>query len=448
MLKKWLVAAVMAIMLVVGVVTPVVAQGDLSETFIAQDRSFMFRYPEGWVIDDTTDSGAINAYNDTIDLYIYGPQVLAGYGAGEMTDPRELTDLILMGLEDVDTEDVVDLTVGGRTAVRLDYDTGDGVGFFLVITLSDGSLGMVEVIALSASGSVPDEDTALAIAATFDVVQSGQAAAPEGKPESLTGYAGDWPDVVTVLEDAGLIASGGGLVFTEDYAYFTGQGAFFTPLAINSPRTNFVMAGTLTYTPSDSSDIELCTLGSRIIYEGSSAVQYIDVGFANFEARAIISEFISGGNGNFEVSPVAFDLSVPHHFLILVVEDQATVYIDGELMFDDIAVDVHAGTWGVGLVGRGPRANCEARDIWVYEVPIGEEGVCEIRASGTVNVRSGPGTNFASPGQLSAGASQRAIGRTTGSDGMTWWQLETETWVRDDVIDAVGDCVGVPQVEP
>jgi hypothetical protein len=50
-------------------------------------------------------------------------------------------------------------------------------------------------------------------------------------------------------------------------------------------------------------------------------------------------------------------------------------------------------------------------------------------------------------GQLAAGATQRAAGQSTSDDGFVWWQLDDESWVRDDVINALGDCRSIPDME-
>ena len=32
-------------------------------------------------------------------------------------------------------------------------------------------------------------------------------------------------------------------------------------------------------------------------------------------------------------------------------------------------------------------------------------------------------------------------------DGFTWWKLVDDTWVRNDVVNAVGDCLNVPEID-
>jgi uncharacterized protein YraI len=73
--------------------------------------------------------------------------------------------------------------------------------------------------------------------------------------------------------------------------------------------------------------------------------------------------------------------------------------------------------------------------------------VCKISAGSTVNKRSGPGTNFDRAGQLAAGTVLEAVGKNDPGDGFTWWKLVDDTWVRNDVVNAVGDCLNVPEID-
>jgi hypothetical protein len=46
---------------------------------------------------------------------------------------------------------------------------------------------------------------------------------------------------------------------------------------------------------------------------------------------------------------------------------------------------------------------------------------------------------------MEAGTVMDAIAQSEAPDGFIWWHLEDDTWVRDDVIDAQGDCLNVPE---
>lgn len=73
--------------------------------------------------------------------------------------------------------------------------------------------------------------------------------------------------------------------------------------------------------------------------------------------------------------------------------------------------------------------------------------ICMVNSENGANLRSGPGTEFSRAGQLPSVQLQSVIGRATGSDGFVWWQLEEENWVRSDVVEEIGDCDSVREID-
>ena len=71
--------------------------------------------------------------------------------------------------------------------------------------------------------------------------------------------------------------------------------------------------------------------------------------------------------------------------------------------------------------------------------------ICTVTVNGDTNKRSGPGTTFETAGQLRADEMAEVIARTTGTDGMTWYQLDDESWMREDVVIERGLCETVPE---
>jgi hypothetical protein len=232
------------------------------------------------------------------------------------------------------------------------------------VVFSDGSLGAIDVIGNDGEKDIADRDTVLAIAETFDVPSGGVSGGV-----SLSSYDEDYQDVIAELRDLDLIGSGGTLLFEEDYAWFEGQGSFYTPLARNSPARNFVMSGELTYRPSGSTNNEECTLGMRVVWSGSTTNEYTDVGYSN--QGFIYYLDITGGSEDFS-DGIEVDedvLTDPHIFTIIAIDDELTVFVDGELILDGGEIESRSGTWGIGLNGAGAGAKCEGRNIWVYTLP-------------------------------------------------------------------------------
>lgn len=67
---------------------------------------------------------------------------------------------------------------------------------------------------------------------------------------------------------------------------------------------------------------------------------------------------------------------------------------------------------------------------------------------GNVNLRGGPGTNYAVAGQLTPTTQDVITGQIQGADGFKWWRVFSGGWVRSDVASTSGDCSSVPVVNP
>src|SRR5262249_38754531 len=145
--------------------------------------------------------------------------------------------------------------------------------------------------------------------------------------------------------------------------------------------------------------------------------------------------------------PETYDLSEPHNFVLVLVDDKANLFVDGKLAIQDFEVVKRPGTYGIALLGKGAKAKCEGRNIWAYQIPNSTAGDTHVSSSKTINKRSGPGTDFDSAGQLKANVETAVSGQAKGSDGLTWWQLDDGSWVREDVVAETGDCASIPIVK-
>ena len=76
---------------------------------------------------------------------------------------------------------------------------------------------------------------------------------------------------------------------------------------------------------------------------------------------------------------------------------------------------------------------------------VAPEGVCLAVAGGTVNIRSGAGTNFGVVGTLNPGQSITV----TGTSGTGWYAVESQSvqgWLAASVVSVTGSCANLPQV--
>ena len=458
-MKTTLFRSLLLCLLAIGVSLFTFAQEALTETYTTEDGSLSFRYPEGWRINDLNGQtimlrGSISA---PAAFTFYPPDFVEIFASNANTAEDALDDMadsfgFIVG-------SALEYPLVPNTAFATVLEDGE-VGFVFMTRLSSGRFAMLQAMT---RGSDPEETVRLTleILRTMDSgnpfeIGNGNNTTPsvtstpvvdEGFPQFLTNHAGEWQDAVEELEEQGVIASGGSLVFNENRAFFSGQGNFFTPLARNSPFADIIMSGELSFNVGNLDELEQCVLTSRIETDNrGNATKFLDVGFLNDGTLFVIDVFSRSEDPVFTFSQESLDLDIPHHILYLAQDDTVTVYLNGELIIENFEIENRSGTYGISLLGRGPSAQCVGNNIWVYQAPAFNPGVCEVSAASTVNKRSGPGTTFDRAGQLGAGVVEMAVAQ--GNDGdFIWWQLEDDTWVREDVVRAVGDCRNLPDSE-
>lgn len=72
---------------------------------------------------------------------------------------------------------------------------------------------------------------------------------------------------------------------------------------------------------------------------------------------------------------------------------------------------------------------------------------CTIAVVNDVNVRVGPGRDYALRGSMLTNQSAHPTGRAVGTDGRVWWRVAGGTWLSFDVTFVAGDCNTVPLIE-
>ncbi|MCC7207461.1 MAG: hypothetical protein IT323_09150 [Anaerolineae bacterium] len=77
-----------------------------------------------------------------------------------------------------------------------------------------------------------------------------------------------------------------------------------------------------------------------------------------------------------------------------------------------------------------------------------EAQTCLFTAGQIINLRAGPGTEYARLGNLRSGDGAEVDGQALGSDGLVWYRLTTGAWVRSDLTGAPDPCIDVPFVTP
>ncbi len=414
------------------VLTPLAAQVEYTETFIAIDGTWQFNYPDGWTIVSNEETSVTISDSQTA-LVFFRPTVSEALNTENFSSMAEsLSSMLQMTV--INSE-----VFGERSnpyAVTTLDDEGENV-YAVIQQLENKTFGVVLIV----FSTVPTEEEFerfTQIALTMKAV----------RPEALqiNSYNMGRAEIIAELEAKGIIQRGGDRVFEEDYAFFSGQGSFFTPLAQNAPHTDLIMAGELTFSVGNPTIYESCTLISRVVTnEDGVTEQYLEFGIDN-EGDAFYYDSRGLDRDNpYEYTPIqSYNFDRPVHFIAIVKGNQLELYVDGRRLLSNNNLEVRTGTYGVALIGHGPLARCEGRNIWVYKIPGTAPGECQISSPNIVNKRTGPGTNFDINGQLETGTVTNAVGQARGASGFRWWLLEDGTWVREDVVEAKGDCNALP----
>ncbi|MBZ0301397.1 MAG: SH3 domain-containing protein [Anaerolineae bacterium] len=132
--------------------------------------------------------------------------------------------------------------------------------------------------------------------------------------------------------------------------------------------------------------------------------------------------------------------------------DKGTIYEPASVVYENkLDIGLFAGGTGTGglpfLIRAGDtnlkllyRANRYDDEYIAFEATPSLANGVEVTASASVNVRSGPGTNFSVAGNLPAGEASVAFGRN--ADG-TWLQIQTG-WVFTELVTTSGDVEKLP----
>jgi hypothetical protein len=205
----------------------------------------------------------------------------------------------------------------------------------------------------------------------YTVAQAGEGrTSREEEPEVvLTEFdpTGTQQEIIDSLRVMGYLPEdGGSFLFGEDYAYFFGQGNWFTPLASRSPRTDVVMAGDLTFTYGDSDDLQSCGLMAHVSVDGSgTTTQLLQAGIDN-AGYAYIFDAASQDDVDYYDDFIGFESGDTVHLLFIVIGGNTSLFINGEPVIDREKTDNRSGSYGISLTGRTADDGCEGRNIWVW----------------------------------------------------------------------------------
>ncbi len=426
--------------------TPTPSPTPSEVVFTTTDGSLALTHSSEWFVGEDTTANTVYAFlgEPAVSLTIYPPENLIAQQY-RMTGEDPTTFLARyrsnFGIEMSDVEPVPDEDF---SAARRYVNLEDG-GIFVALQVNGGAYAIAEGFMFDGELTPAAENAIYDLLKTLDysgaVVAQAEPAATESPLQPLTQYAAAPREAIAELEQQGVIPFGGRLLFQESYLFYRGGGDHLLLMSSLTTSTNLVLAGELTYTPGNLDEEEYCGLSVRRTLEARQR-GYLNFGL-NSQGLAFyddqqLNPDVPNRTGSYRLET---PLSDPHHFLIIVVDERMTLYLDGQPIFVNIEVEKRPGVYALVQRGAAQTSRCDGRNMWVYTLPeTTNPGVCEMRTVGIVNKRSGPGTNFEIVAELPPQFTAAVIGQAAGDDGFTWWQLDDETWVRSDIVAVSGDC--------
>lgn len=275
-----------------------------------------------------------------------------------------------------------------------------------------------------------------------DGAEEKDASTNEASVIQLENYAGELDDAINELEDLELIGKEGFPLFENLTPTIIGEGEWILWLdpSVGPYGPDFgdvVMAGMINFQSESNRETETCELIMRADYLASGNI--LRVGFDN-EGFLFYDDWAS----DYVTTETSVDLSKPQHILAIVADDRLTVFINGEMMLENVEIDERRGVQGLGLNGEVSATRCDAENVWVYAAPPAETDTCYTSVSRPARLREGPGTNFTQVGTQARGDFYEIIGNVLGEDGFIWLELENEGWVRIDLVQIIGTCETLP----
>lgn len=271
----------------------------------------------------------------------------------------------------------------------------------------------------------------------------------------LETYASTPNEILDELENLGIVPSGAEEALSQTGLSFSGAEAQFSNFPNEADASNIVMGARLNFSPQAES-LEFCAMTTRTQRVESNRLEngtnIVTIRLDTYVAMGVDSEgsiftFEISDDAEINLSEQALDLTAPVNLLAVVIEDKLTLFVNGEAVIIDYELTLPNGSFAFLYSGTDEESACLAETFFAYTIANDLVGVCRVSTDSPVNRRDGAGTDFARVAQLLAGESLEAVGQTIGTDGFTWWLLEDESWVRDDVVTTTGFCRRLPEVD-
>src|SRR5690606_34063563 len=117
-------------------------------------------------------------------------------------------------------------------------------------------------------------------------------------------------------------------------------------------------------------ETEICTFLSRVgTNNQGTATTFLNIGIANTGEVVVIDRPTAGQDATtVQVAPLKLDMTEAHHLLIIAVDEELTLFVDGQQVFAKLEIAARSGSFGISLNSKSSKSRCEGRNIWVYQL--------------------------------------------------------------------------------
>jgi hypothetical protein len=329
----------------------------------------LFDYPSDWEMDDSGESALLVLCEFECDEVFSGGGGMAIYFYEPRTeDSAEEAIEALVGDElndDFDFGDIEETEIMGLEAFMVSYESDGFSGFSLAFDY-DGEVLLLDAGVADDNLSNREEDTLLEIVNTMHEGEGNNNTSNGGGDVIETAQDEDasGEDIVEELIDLGLVSEDGDFLFEEDEI---DEGVF--DFAEGYEGGNVVMAGWLSIElAEDDEDYRYCTFIAKSTTddpEDSEGVMLI-VGFDSIgDLMAYEYDIEDEDNSSFEDFDAGVDADEENHVLMIVQDDELSVFVNGEEIVSGWELIATAGDdelFTGFVVGDG----CSMTNVWAY----------------------------------------------------------------------------------
>ena len=198
---------------------------------------------------------------------------------------------------------------------------------------------------------------------TTDATDSGDSIAEF--PNSLTGDLNDPVAITQELQLANVIPEIGELAFSDELISSFGEGVSFYLYEPEALDSDILVAGQFMLVTEESDTLEQCSLLTRATLEDQGGepaiVNYLQFGVSNQNTVFVLDNYPEDAS----VATLERDTnSESLHLLLAVVNQRATLYVNGEQVITDFQVAPQEGAYAFVLQSADRDTRCEVENLW------------------------------------------------------------------------------------